>query len=680
MTYRYNKVFIALVIVGLVAACGILGQRFQLEQQNRTVELVLDYEDVVELAEVEGVPLESLLTQFKTAGLTSLAVYETTLEKLNKSGKTTAMPGASILHQYREGTLTDPFWRDLAATGKIVSEDTYVIGNNDQTFAEVKSDLERRLSPERVQQLTTAPFPVLEVQAKYDKVVKWNLGLPTDEMQTVAAHGFYVVARPTNYTKVRPSDVQAVFDRIRPIDKVSSIMFSGDDVTGFPGLLPQVAEQMQAKDLTLDMIEHPLQLQFMKQDGLLPLAALNDYHSARVYVIPKDEQPKLKLDEAVHRWALTDEERNIRVDLLRRYDIPAQGMTLLETNLTYITNVTNLLKEQGFTIGRASVFPVYYPSPLLLGIIILGSWAAVCLLVSAIKPVPVKYLYVLLLVPTAIMLYPILKGSGTLVRQTAATVSAITLPVLAIIYQLDKWRESGPKELSIGKIISSGLMNLTVVFAIAMVGGLYVAALLGDVRFLLEIEIFRGVKVTFILPMLLVFVAYLTRFSLFDQDKAKKIWPQIQRMLNSTIDIKTMLALACIAVAAWVYVGRSGHTAGVPVPDIEIQVRTFLENAMYARPREKEFMIGHPAFLLATMAFYQRWPRVAHFALVMIATIGMGSLVETFAHIRTPVLMSFVRGIDGLVLGAVLGVIAVIIVQVLRVLSERAGRRTPTDE
>jgi hypothetical protein len=606
-------------------------------------------------------------------------VYETTLEKLNKSGKTTAVPGASILHQYREGTLTDPFWRDMAASGKLLPEDTYIIGNNDQTFAEVKSDLERRLSPERVQQLADGSLPVLAVKADYEKVVKWNLGMSTEEMQTVAAHGFYVVVRPTNYTKVRAEDVQAVFDRIRPIDKVSSLMFVGAEVTGYPGLLPEVAEQMKAKDLTLDMIENPVQLQFLKQDGLLPLAALNDYHSARVYVIPKDEQPKLKLDEAVHRWALTDEERNIRVNLLRKYDIPAQGMTLLETNLTYITDVTNLLKAQGFTIGRASVFPVYYPSPLLLGLIILGSWAAVCLLVSAIRPIPDKYLYVLLLVPTAIMLYPLIRGNGTLMRQTAATVSAITLPVLAMTYQLDKWRQDS-QERSLGKIIGSGVVNLTIAFAIAMVGGLYVAALLGDVRFFLEMEIYRGVKITFIMPLLLIFVIYLTRFSLFGQDKAKKIWPQILRMLNSAVDIKTILALACVAVAAWVFIGRSGHTAGVPVPDIELKVRAFLETAMYARPREKEFLIGHPAFLLATMAFYQRWPRVAHFALVIFATIGFGSLVETFAHIRTPVLMSFVRGIDGLVLGAVLGVIAVIAVQVLRVLSERAGRRTPTDE
>lgn len=680
VTYRYNKIFIVLVIVGLVAACGICVQRFQLEQNNRTVELVLDYEDIVELSQIEGVPLESLLGQFKEAGLTSLAVYDTTLEKLGKNGKVTAVPGATILHQYREGTLTDPFWRNLVVSGKIAVAETYVIGNNDQVFAEVQSDLARRLSPDRVEQIADGAFPVLAVKANYEKVVKWNLGLSTEEMQAVAAHGYYVVPRPTNYLKVKPDDVQSVFDRIRPIDKVSSIMFSGDEITGYPGLISQVAQELKAKDLTLDMIEHPLQLQFMKQEGLLPLAVLNDYRSARVYSIPKDEQPKLKLDEAVHRWLLTDEERNIRVNLLHKYDIPAQGMTLLETNLKYVQGIRDLLTEKGFTLGRASVFPMYYPSPWLLALMILGCWAAVCLLVSAIRPVPDKYLYMLLLVPTVIMLVPILKGSGTLVRQVAATLSAVTLPVLAMTYQLDRWREDKAQDLSVGKILVKGLSNLAIAFSIAMVGGLYVAALLGDVRFFLEMEIYRGVKVTFVLPLILIFIVYLTRFNLFPQMRTKKIGPQIRQLLNTTITIKSMLALAVIAVAAWVYVGRSGHTAGVPVPDFELRARAFLETALYARPREKEFLIGHPAFLLAVMAFYQRWPRFVHFALVMIATIGLGSLVETFAHIRTPVLMSFIRGVDGVVLGAIIGVILVLGVQFIRVLAKRAGRRTFSDE
>lgn len=42
-----------------------------------------------------------------------------------------------------------------------------------------------------------------------------------------------------------------------------------------------------------------------------------------------------------------------------------------------------------------------------------------------------------------------------------------------------------------------------------------------------------------------------------------------------------------------------------------------------------------------------------------------GSLVQTFAHMRTPVIMSYIRAVDGYALGAVLGIIAVIAVSIL---------------
>lgn len=151
-------------------------------------------------------------------------------------------------------------------------------------------------------------------------------------------------------------------------------------------------------------------------------------------------------------------------------------------------------------------------------------------------------------------------------------------------------------------------------------------------------------------------------------------------MLDYPIYLKTLLLFGLGAIAAWIYVGRSGHTAGVPVPAIEIKLRAFLEDAMYARPREKEFLIGHPAFMLAVVAVYRQWPRLLHYLLVVAATIGQGSLVETFAHIRTPIFMSFVRGIDGLLLGAALGILAVFAVQVLHYLSYLLGRRPAAHE
>ena len=83
---------------------------------------------------------------------------------------------------------------------------------------------------------------------------------------------------------------------------------------------------------------------------------------------------------------------------------------------------------------------------------------------------------------------------------------------------------------------------------------------------------------------------------------------------------------------------------------------------------------------MAVMALYKNWPRFFHFAFVVAATIAQGSLVETFAHMRTPVLMSFIRGGNGLVLGAVIGVAAVIIFHWLQSLTFVLGRRLPADE
>jgi prepilin signal peptidase PulO-like enzyme (type II secretory pathway) len=115
---------------------------------------------------------------------------------------------------------------------------------------------------------------------------------------------------------------------------------------------------------------------------------------------------------------------------------------------------------------------------------------------------------------------------------------------------------------------------------------------------------------------------------------------------------------------------------GMPVPALELKMRAFLEQAMYARPRSKELFIGHPAFLLAAMAWYKKWPTVLLFVLVMGATIGQGSMVETFAHMRTPIYMSFMRGLGGLVLGAVLGVVCMLAIQFWqRIMSSIGGSK-----
>ena len=679
--FKYNKVLLVVMLAALLAALMIVWQRHGAEESNKRAELVMDYEDIVELARTEGEPVSDLMTRFREAGVTTLAVYDTTLEKLHRDGRVTVLAGTDIQERLRAGTPVS------ISQGGFQSDKVYVIGKNrpepDKTYDEVRSDLIRRLGAARVQELPDQGRRILEVSGNYEKLIKWNLGISSEEIKESAAYGFWVMIRPTNYTKVTADDVESVFSRLDGVDKISGMMFVGDEVLGYPGLLPLTAQELKKHNMTLAMIEHPLQLQFLRQEGLTQLATLLQYQAARVYVIPKDEQLKLKLAEAIQRWGVTEQERNIRVNLLRKYDKAEGNRTVLETNLAYVQGVKTELAGKGFQFGRASVLPPYFPASWLLALVIMGAVAAGVLFLSLVYPFPVRWQYVLLVVLSAALIFPVLKGGGTLARQMAALASAVIIPALAMTWQLDRWRSLAiPEAPSLGRILLGGLGNVTLIMLLSLVGGLYVAALLGDVRFFLEMEIYRGVKVTFVMPLVLITITYLTRYQLLGEPvtSVNDFWNKTVRFLNYPLQVKTLLIAGVAAVAAWMFIGRSGHTLGVPVSETELRLRAFLEQVMSARPRGKEAFIGHPAFFLAVMAVWQRWPQALHYVLVVAATIAMGSLVETFAHLRTPVMMSVERAFNGLAVGAVCGIAAVIGVWLLQSLSRALGRRITSHE
>lgn len=663
--FCYNKILIAVIILGLIASLAIDVQRYQVEQANKSIELIMDYEDLVALAEKEGLPPEKVLAQAKEAGITSLAVYETTFKKLNVNGKAAAVNGSVLLANYQNGAISDPGWRQLIESGQIKGTNVYVTGHNQQTFQEVHEDLVRRLGQDRVRELTISGQRVLEVKANYEEFEKMDLGMPTDEMQAVNDAGFYVVARPTNYRQCTKDDIDAFFDRLDGY-QVSAIVASGSQTLGAPDESQYMAQQMRQRGLTLGMIEGVTQLKFFPQDGMLDIAKANDYQSARLYSIPKDEQKKMKVNEAIDRWGTTDDERNIRFNLLKTFEKPAPDMTLLETNMSYVAGVKNKLEAQGFTMGRAGVFASFYPEAPLRSLVMLGVAAGIVLYLSLVIPaMKSKQAYILLAVLALAMVVPVLMGHGNKIRVAAALAAANVFPAISVLWILDKIRQRVPQQgAGLLRMIGTGVAALFVCGMISYVGAAYLSASLADTEYLLEVNIFRGIKLTFILPIVLVAIGFLQRFDVFDgkMDDTEGFLEQFKRILDVPVKVKTLLGLFLVLVAAVVLVARSGHTMGMPVSATELKFRAFLEQAMYARPRTKEFMIGHPAFLLAAMAWFRKWPTMVLFVLVMVATIGQGSMVETFAHMRSPILMSTARGLGGLVLGAGVGAICMILV------------------
>ena len=71
----FVKVLTVLICIGAIAAGMISLQRNHVETAARTVEMVYDYNNIIDSASVEKKTPDELFSLYKQSGITSLAVY-----------------------------------------------------------------------------------------------------------------------------------------------------------------------------------------------------------------------------------------------------------------------------------------------------------------------------------------------------------------------------------------------------------------------------------------------------------------------------------------------------------------------------------------------------------------------------------------------------------------------------
>lgn len=681
MKNRYNPVLLAVILVGLCCALWLNWSRHEVEQQNKTVEMAMEYEGLRKLAALRGLPEQDVLQQFKAAGINSLMIFDTTLERLTKNGELLTATGDELRQAATLGADKGAFAAVPAAA--VEKNAAYIAASAaaPEVLADVEEDLRLRYGDGRVSVVSESPR-ILKLNGstepvpdgKYDEplgLLQAPLGLPVRDLRRVADLGFEIIVRPQNYIEVSEAQIDAIFARI---DKagvpVHALMPCGTEVVGFPNRMNYLGQKLEERQMMLVLLEHYTQLRFANIDGTLPLAEFANYRIARSYVIDALEQKKLTVGDALRRWALTDEERNIRVNYIRPFLLPKNGEDILKTNLRYVQNIKADVESRGYTIGKAGVFSAaeadyapYFPSKLCYVPVLLAIIAGFVLYLALLFELSAQRQLALWAVCSLGALVLLFIGRGLLTRQLLALAAAAVFPVLSMSVLFNIWDRNTTAEHSLIAICLKGVWQLALAIALSLVGAAFLSAILADSRFLLEIDIYRGVKLTFMLPVLLTAVLFIKRYDLLEAagKGLGTLWQRVSSLLGTPISFRHATVLLVLLFVLYYFVGRSGHTGGVPVPAIELKMRALLEQLMYARPREKEFMIGHPAFFLLVLAVYRCAPRWCQFVLACAAVIGQGSLVQTFCHMRTPVVMSLVRAIDGYAVGAVFGIIAVLV-------------------
>jgi hypothetical protein len=132
----------------------------------------------------------------------------------------------------------------------------------------------------------------------------------------------------------------------------------------------------------------------------------------------------------------------------------------------------------------------------------------------------------------------------------------------------------------------------------------------------------------------------------------------IRKLLSIQITVFWIIVVALLGIVGLYYLSRTGNEGSAS--SLEMLMRNTLETTFGVRPRSKEFLLAHPLLLLGLfLALRYR----AAWVLVIVGSIGQLSMVDTFAHIHTPLQISLIRDLLGLCLGAVIGCVLIAVWQ-----------------
>jgi hypothetical protein len=226
--------------------------------------------------------------------------------------------------------------------------------------------------------------------------------------------------------------------------------------------------------------------------------------------------------------------------------------------------------------------------------------------------------------------------------------------------EIKKVLNSNKKHSNIQMMIKSAYI-LTVTIAISIAGAIFEDSMLADVKYFLEMDIFRGVKFAQILPFGIFLIIYLVYFMIKDdKNKFKDMFNIVKGLLNHNIKIYYAILAGIIGIIGYIYIARTGHETDIQPSNLEMIFRNFLENVLLARPRTKEFLIAFPAIFAAIYTANKK-SEFFTFIFMLAAAIGTSSVINTFSHLRTPIYLSLSRTMIALIFGIVIGCILILL-------------------
>lgn len=690
-----RKVKLALwviALIGVLAALPLGAIRMNMEKASKHVEYVFDYRDIIEVAEKQTRPqifLEEQLAQLKESGVTTMSVYESSLKELLLSGRLT-------YYSSRDAALLQSKFEPVGQNF------TYILYNGKQEEEKIGPIVKEAFDRDEItyRDWSYDGRNGLVVEVPISEAIMKTMDFDPMSLQTIHDAGFKILPRFSD--RVRPYNeetMDALLSKMKEFG-VNRVLFDGDKVKGASDQASQksldsFAALLNKYEIGLATIENLKK----PQQGINKLAYLTDYNVVRLYSLSDKDGMDMSKESIVDRFLLAAKDRNIRMFFLNGTAQSSvekakvvHSLDRLSEAMSGDDGIVARLSEAGFAPGDPEPFVYDQPTwaKALRGVVALGAIALISLLAGAF--IPGVYIPVFLLgILGSAGLY--LTSRGSLMEQALALGAAISAPTLALVWVMNRIyartvgerRFVGGADWSIGRSQASNKAphqpgavydngtQMKWIFPAATMGrrfGLaltwFVSAslislmavpiifgLLNNITYSLVLEQFRGVSLLHLAPIALVAVYV---FFYNGQMSVGKL----RSLLTKPITLTWIILAAVIGIIGYYYLSRTGNNGQAPY--IELVIRGWLESTFGVRPRFKEFMLGHPPLILGLfLALRYR----AAWLLVIVGAIGQLTMVDTFAHIHTPLHISVIRLLLGWGTGLIIGFIFILAWQVL---------------
>lgn len=619
---KFAKILaVILIMVSLAAAVYQDQFRFQAEQSYKEVQLLVDYDELCVLSAQADLSIEKTAELMREKGATGILIRERTLNDLRQAGSINILNSGelSLLKKIDSTFLAE--W-----TAVLPAKENTLILTEKKALAETIYQ-ELAAAGKNPAKLRSGAVNILEVYLTAKDIDKLGVGFDDDELKSIGVSGLSIIPRLREQSKNSDAALMQLEEKLKKIPALGMITFNDQTLPGAHNL-PLLSEKLTTVGVPVGMFE------FYNQNGLNSIARLLNKNVVRIHSISETEMLKYDEDKALDRYMLAVTERNIRAIYVHFFGLEESGTALVRA-LAFTEELRAAIEEEGLIVGGPQQLPGLPSSRAVFGVIGLGVVGGAILLggffLRGSRPLILGALVLLGWIG-------LLWFEPLLARKGFALLAVLIFPVLSVILFVRRKRRS----------LSQALLSLLFMSAVSFLGALIMSGLLAEKSFMLTLDVFSGVKLAHIIPLFIIALYFLFK----DEDKLS----MMHYLLENTVKNKHLLIGAVLAGALVFYVLRTGNQAPQLVSSWETSLREALDQLLGVRPRTKEFLLGHPAMLVLLYYGYEH----RKLALLVLAVIGQVSLINTYAHIHTPLMISFTRSLHGLWIGILIGIVAII--------------------